>query len=185
MISKTNNLILNSNNRYRNNPFYRQNKRTVKLPGFPRPKIEYNDLSEVENENPINRKNKKLENIDESSNSSQSTGKNKKEEMLNKEIQDNISELETNHKYKTKRQNRKRSSLMNSITTETFSRHPITINKYYITNNSPDDFYDPLDKNKLKLRNNNYNKNKNGERTVTIRRKKIKNIIKIRNKYII
>ena len=164
-INKSNNLILNSNNKFRNNPFYRQKKRRVKLPGFPRPKIERNDLLEEENENPINRKNKKLENIDESSNSSYSN-KNKKEEMFNKEIQDNISELETNHKYKTRRHNRKRSSLINTIMTETFSRQPITINKYYINNNNPEDI--------SKFKNNYLNSNKKGEKTVTIKRKKIR-----------
>ena len=169
---RSNNLILN-NNRHSNNPFYRQRKRTVKLPGFPQPKIEKNDSIE-ENENPINRINKILENNDES-NSSYSSGKNKKikNEIFNKEIEDNMSEIETNSKKKkyniksSRRNHRKRSSLMNSITTETFSRQPITINKYYITNNTPEDI--------SKFKNNlPTNSNRKGEKTVTIKRKKIK-----------
>ena len=169
---RSNNLILN-NNRHSNNPFYRQRKRTVKLPGFPQPKIEKNDSIE-ENENPINRRNKILENNDES-NSSYSSGKNKKikNEIFNKEIEDNMSEIETNSKKKkyniksSRRNHRKRNSLMNSITTETFSRQPITINKYYITNNTPEDI--------SKFKNNlPTNSNRKGEKTVTIKRKKIK-----------
>ena len=173
---KANNLILN-NNRYGNNHFYRQKKRKVNLPGFPEPKIEKNDLSSVEeNENPINRNNKILENIDESNSSSYSSGKSKniKQEIFNKEMQDNISELETNSKYKkyyikpsTRRQRHNRRRFMNSITSETFSRQPITINKYYITNNTPEDI--SKFKNNLSL-----NSNKKGEKTVTIKRKKIK-----------
>ena len=59
---------------------------------------------------------------------------------------------------------------MNSLTTETLSRQPITINKYYITNNTPEEIQD-----KIKSKNNFLeNMNKKGEKTVTIKRKKIK-----------
>ena len=167
-----------SNNNRRNSGFYKQKGRKVNLPGFPSPQINYEDG----NDNPINRKNTNLDDMDDSF----TNNKKLRNKILQKELEniDNLSDIDIeynkekdiyhNYKKNSSRYPHRKGSLINSYTTETFSRHPITINKYYITNNSPDDFYDPLDKNKLKLRNNNYNKNKNGERTVTIRRKKIK-----------
>ena len=173
---------LNNNNNKMNSGFYKQKRRKVNLPGFPEPQINYEDG----NDNPINRKNKKLEDIEESEyDDSFSNNKKLRNKIFQKERKniDNLSDLDStinkekglyhNYKKNSKRRSLRKGSLMNSYTTETFSRHPITINKYYITNNSPEDFYDPLDKNKLKLKNNNYSStnNKNGEKTVTIRRK--------------
>ena len=164
-IRKSSSNVLNiKNNINKNSGFYKQKRRTVNLPGFPKPQINYED----ENDNPINRKNKILEDIDE-----------------NLENIDYLSDLENSinnekkiayHK-KIKYPYRNGNSLMNTYTSETFSRQPITINKYYITNSSPEDITNPMDiQNKLKNKNNNalINKNKNGEKTVTIKRKRIK-----------
>ena len=176
---KSNLLTLNKNNR--NSAFYQNKRRTVRLPGFPSPKIESNEsFSDFEGENPINRKKKKIKNEDSL------YRRDIKKEIYEKEREniDNLSELDSQeikgvyHKYKNNNYPyRNRSSLVNSNTTETFSRQPITINKYYITNNSPDDIYNPMNiQDKIKTKNNNYlsNNKKNCEKTVTIRRKKIK-----------
>ena len=172
--AKSNTITLNNN--IRNSNFFQKKKRTVKLPGFPNLKIERNDDNEGGNDNPINRKNTRNENMEYDL----------KKEIYEREIKniDNLSDFDSKekngvyHKYKKARYPfRNRSSLMNSYTSETFSQQPITINKYYITNNTAEDIYNRKDsQDKSKSKKNNYltNSNQSGEKTVTIKRKKIK-----------
>ena len=179
--------ILSLNNKLKNS-FYKKKKKTVKLPGFPRPHIE------EENENPINRQ-KNLENISENKSddsSDLSSEKSDNEKNIRKEIYNINKELiekesniniDTNkdiyHKYKKNFMNKNRypfrnsRSLRNSTASETFTQQPITINKYYITNNTPEEMLNQ--KERLK---NNYLANKNktdekGEKIITIKKRKL------------
>ena len=181
--SKTNNLTLKNNRE--NNGFYKTRSRIVKLPGFPKPEITIN-----ENDNPINRNDKILEDIDED-NLDDSSFYNKKTKNIKKELYkkeryniDILSELDNTidkeknssfHRYQRngiKKPKTYKSNITNSFTQETLSGRPITINKYYITNNSSEDL-DSKEKPKTK-NNSEIDYNKNGENTVTIRRRKIK-----------
>ena len=144
--------------------FYQTNKKVVNLPGFPDPKYEKEIFSELEKkkiktpssyssnnvsilnkrnlkyeernkENPLNRQNNdtiysnELEDMDEKYNDSS---------FFDREISRNKNNK--NYNYNKYNKNYIRSSL-SKYGANPYTKQPITINKYYITNNSNDDNY--------------------------------------------